>query len=86
MELFTGWLQSLLHQTFRFSEESLFSLGHYTVRFYNAVCRYIVLIVFILLLQDQLGDVLHWTRQATALLCGLIWGAIPLVGGFWFML
>ncbi|XP_019159628.1 PREDICTED: uncharacterized protein C20orf24 homolog [Ipomoea nil] len=36
--------------------------------------------------KDQLGDVLHWTRQATALLCGLIWGAIPLIGGFWFML
>lgn len=36
--------------------------------------------------KDQLGDVLHWTRQIMALVCGLIWGAIPLVGGFWFML
>ncbi|CAH9074894.1 unnamed protein product [Cuscuta europaea] len=36
--------------------------------------------------KDQLGDVLHWTRQAMALVCGLIWGGIPLVGGFWFML
>ncbi|KAL1544219.1 respirasome Complex Assembly Factor 1-like [Salvia divinorum] len=36
--------------------------------------------------KDQLGDVLHWTRQAFGLLCGLIWGAIPLVGGVWFLL
>ncbi|KAF3650496.1 hypothetical protein CQW23_15906 [Capsicum baccatum] len=36
--------------------------------------------------KDQLGDVLHWTRQLMALVCGLIWGAIPLVGGVWFML
>ncbi|CAN0854222.1 Respirasome Complex Assembly Factor 1 [Linum grandiflorum] len=33
--------------------------------------------------KDQLGDVLHWIRQVVALLCGLIWGAIPLVGGIW---
>lgn len=36
--------------------------------------------------QDQLGDVLHWIRQALALVCGLLWGAIPLVGGIWFLL
>lgn len=36
--------------------------------------------------KDQLGDVLHWARQLMALVCGLIWGAIPLVGGVWFML
>lgn len=36
--------------------------------------------------KDQLGDVLHWMRQAIALLCGLIWGAIPLVGGIWLIL
>ncbi|KAH0750075.1 hypothetical protein KY290_029307 [Solanum tuberosum] len=36
--------------------------------------------------KDQLGDVLHWTRQLMAVVCGLIWGAIPLVGGVWFML
>ncbi|KAH6765655.1 Rab5-interacting family protein, partial [Perilla frutescens var. hirtella] len=36
--------------------------------------------------KDQLGDVLHWIRQALGLLCGLIWGAIPLVGGIWFIL
>ncbi|KAL2898955.1 Uncharacterized protein RDABS01_024039 [Bienertia sinuspersici] len=36
--------------------------------------------------KDQLGDVLHWTRQVVALVCGLIWGAIPLVGGIWLIL
>ncbi|KAJ8452593.1 hypothetical protein Cgig2_004929 [Carnegiea gigantea] len=36
--------------------------------------------------KDQLGDVLHWIRQALALVCGLIWGAIPLVGGIWLIL
>ncbi|KAJ6315733.1 hypothetical protein OIU78_019076 [Salix suchowensis] len=30
--------------------------------------------------KDQLGDVLHWIRQFVALVCGLLWGAIPLVG------
>ncbi|XP_058199540.1 uncharacterized protein LOC131314719 [Rhododendron vialii] len=33
--------------------------------------------------KDQLGDVLHWIRQVVALVCGLLWGAIPLVGGIW---
>nr|XP_043635320.1 respirasome Complex Assembly Factor 1 [Erigeron canadensis] len=33
--------------------------------------------------KDQLGDVLHWIRQIVALICGLLWGAIPLVGGIW---
>ncbi|XP_038693216.1 respirasome Complex Assembly Factor 1-like [Tripterygium wilfordii] len=33
--------------------------------------------------KDQLGDVLHWIRQVVALLCGLLWGAIPLIGGIW---
>ncbi|KAI4334533.1 hypothetical protein L6164_019215 [Bauhinia variegata] len=36
--------------------------------------------------KDQLGDVLHWIRQALGLLFGLLWGAIPLVGGIWFIL
>nr|ACJ84168.1 unknown [Medicago truncatula] len=36
--------------------------------------------------KDQLGDVLHWIRQATGLVFGLLWGAFPVVGGFWFML
>ncbi|XP_021716129.1 uncharacterized protein C20orf24 homolog [Chenopodium quinoa] len=36
--------------------------------------------------KDQLGDVLHWTRQIVGLVCGLIWGAIPLVGGVWLIL
>ncbi|GFP89931.1 uncharacterized protein c20orf24 homolog [Phtheirospermum japonicum] len=36
--------------------------------------------------KDQLGDVLHWIRQALALVCGLLWGSIPLVGGIWFLL
>ncbi|XP_076930279.1 uncharacterized protein LOC143595004 [Bidens hawaiensis] len=33
--------------------------------------------------KDQLGAVLHWIRQIVALVCGLLWGAIPLVGGIW---
>lgn len=36
--------------------------------------------------KDQLGDVLHWIRQIVSLLCGLLWGAIPLVGGTWIIL
>ncbi|XP_050367972.1 uncharacterized protein LOC126786249 [Argentina anserina] len=36
--------------------------------------------------KDQLGDVLHWIRQGMALMCGLLWGAVPLVGGIWFVL
>ncbi|PPS06906.1 hypothetical protein GOBAR_AA13736 [Gossypium barbadense] len=32
---------------------------------------------------DQLGDVLHWIRQVVALFNGLLWGAIPVVGGIW---
>ncbi|CAI9108113.1 OLC1v1007637C1 [Oldenlandia corymbosa var. corymbosa] len=36
--------------------------------------------------KDQLGDVLHWIRQVVGLLCGLLWGAIPLVGGIWIIL
>ncbi|KAG9454704.1 hypothetical protein H6P81_007608 [Aristolochia fimbriata] len=33
--------------------------------------------------KDQLGDVLHWIRQFVAVVCGLLWGAIPLVGAIW---
>ncbi|XP_027347179.1 uncharacterized protein RAB5IF homolog isoform X2 [Abrus precatorius] len=36
--------------------------------------------------KDQLGDVLHWIRQVLGLVCGFLWGAIPLVGGIWFIL
>ncbi|XP_073037640.1 uncharacterized protein [Primulina eburnea] len=36
--------------------------------------------------KDQLADVLHWIRQALALIFGLLCGAIPLVGGIWFLL
>ncbi|KAK4254946.1 hypothetical protein QN277_008016 [Acacia crassicarpa] len=36
--------------------------------------------------KDQLGDVLHWIRQALGLVFGLLWGALPLVGGIWFIL
>ncbi|KAH9327736.1 hypothetical protein KI387_007914, partial [Taxus chinensis] len=36
-------------------------------------------------INDQLGDVLHWIRQAVALVCGLIWGVIPLVGAVWLL-
>ncbi|WOL01981.1 hypothetical protein Cni_G10700 [Canna indica] len=35
--------------------------------------------------KDNLGDVLHWTRQGLGLACGLLWGAIPLVGAFWIL-
>ncbi|KAJ8631740.1 hypothetical protein MRB53_025063 [Persea americana] len=33
--------------------------------------------------KDQLGDVLHWIRQVVAVICGLLWGAVPLVGAIW---
>ncbi|XP_058109620.1 uncharacterized protein LOC131252877 [Magnolia sinica] len=33
--------------------------------------------------KDQLGDALHWIRQVVALICGLLWGAVPLVGAMW---
>ncbi|XP_010521853.1 PREDICTED: uncharacterized protein C20orf24 homolog [Tarenaya hassleriana] len=36
--------------------------------------------------KDQLGDVLHWIRQVVGLVCGLLWGAMPLVGGLWILL
>ncbi|KGN47142.1 uncharacterized protein RAB5IF homolog [Cucumis sativus] len=36
--------------------------------------------------KDQLGDVLHWIRQAVAVILGLLWGSIPLVGGIWFLI
>ncbi|KAF8402929.1 hypothetical protein HHK36_011022 [Tetracentron sinense] len=36
--------------------------------------------------KDQLGDVLHWIRQVVALVCGLLWGAIPFVGAIWIVL
>ncbi|KAF8048739.1 hypothetical protein N665_2420s0001 [Sinapis alba] len=36
--------------------------------------------------KDQLGDVLHWIRQVVGLLCGLVWGSIPLVGVIWLLL
>ncbi|CAL9099471.1 Rab5-interacting protein (Rab5ip) [Musa troglodytarum] len=36
--------------------------------------------------KDQLGDVLHWIRQVLGLACGLLWGAIPLVGAIWIAL
>eukprot|EP00249_Psilotum_nudum_P011088 c22960_g2_i2 orf=423-899(+) len=36
--------------------------------------------------KEQLCDALHWIRQAIALFCGIMWGAIPLVGGFWLLL
>ncbi|KAK8925803.1 hypothetical protein KSP39_PZI019027 [Platanthera zijinensis] len=35
--------------------------------------------------KDQLGDALHWIRQVVGLVCGLIWGAIPLVGALWIL-
>ncbi|GJN36330.1 hypothetical protein PR202_gb25179 [Eleusine coracana subsp. coracana] len=36
--------------------------------------------------KDQLLDALHWIRQALGLLCGLLWGAVPLVGAVWIVL
>uniref|UniRef100_A0A453GWS9 Rab5-interacting protein n=1 Tax=Aegilops tauschii subsp. strangulata TaxID=200361 RepID=A0A453GWS9_AEGTS len=33
--------------------------------------------------KDQLLDAVHWIRQAVGLACGLLWGAVPLVGAFW---
>ncbi|KAH7672759.1 Rab5-interacting protein family protein [Dioscorea alata] len=36
--------------------------------------------------KDQLGDVLHWIRQVLGLVCGLLWGAVPLVGAVWIVL
>ncbi|CAM6103816.1 unnamed protein product [Calypogeia fissa] len=35
--------------------------------------------------RDQLGDVLHWLRQAIGLICGTIWGAVPLTGSLWLL-
>ncbi|KAK9126971.1 hypothetical protein Scep_015817 [Stephania cephalantha] len=36
--------------------------------------------------KDQLGDVLHWIRQALGIAFGLLWGAVPLVGAKWIVL
>ncbi|XP_042475166.1 respirasome Complex Assembly Factor 1-like [Macadamia integrifolia] len=33
--------------------------------------------------KDQLGDALHWIRQVVALVCGLLWGAVPFNGAIW---
>lgn len=38
------------------------------------------------LLQDQLLDAVHWIRQAVGLICGLLWGAVPVVGAVWIAL
>ncbi|XP_010256903.1 PREDICTED: uncharacterized protein C20orf24 homolog [Nelumbo nucifera] len=36
--------------------------------------------------KDQLGDALHWIRQVVALVCGLLWGAVPFVGAIWIVI
>ncbi|RLN30905.1 kinetochore protein Spc25-like isoform X1 [Panicum miliaceum] len=36
--------------------------------------------------KDQLLDAVHWIRQAVGLFCGLLWGAVPLVGAIWIAL
>ncbi|WVZ95818.1 hypothetical protein U9M48_041534 [Paspalum notatum var. saurae] len=36
--------------------------------------------------KDQLLDAVHWIRQAVGLICGLVWGAVPLVGAVWIAL
>jgi len=30
--------------------------------------------------KTELGDVIHWLRQALAIACGLIWGLVPITG------
>jgi hypothetical protein len=34
----------------------------------------------------QLLDAVHWIRQVVGLICGLLWGAAPLVGAVWIVL
>lgn len=36
--------------------------------------------------KEELYDVLHWIRQAIGLICGVVWGCIPLEGSFWIVL
>ncbi|XP_062208220.1 uncharacterized protein LOC133909696 [Phragmites australis] len=36
--------------------------------------------------KDQLLDAVHWIRQVLGLVCGLLWGAVPLVGAVWIAL
>ncbi|BBN15490.1 hypothetical protein MPTK1_6g20010 [Marchantia polymorpha subsp. ruderalis] len=36
--------------------------------------------------REQLGDVLHWIRQALGLFLGVIWGAVPVTGALWLIL
>ncbi|TVU18331.1 hypothetical protein EJB05_34421 [Eragrostis curvula] len=36
--------------------------------------------------KDQLLDAVHWIRQVLGLICGLLWGAVPLVGAVWIAL
>ncbi|XP_006653964.1 respirasome Complex Assembly Factor 1 [Oryza brachyantha] len=36
--------------------------------------------------KDQLLDAVHWIRQVLGLACGLLWGAVPLVGAVWIAL
>lgn len=36
--------------------------------------------------RDQLGDVLHWIRQAIAVVCGIMWGVVPVSGVLWIAL
>ncbi|GJN16594.1 hypothetical protein PR202_gb03597 [Eleusine coracana subsp. coracana] len=36
--------------------------------------------------KDQLLDAVHWIRQVLGLVCGLLWGTIPLAGAVWIAL
>ncbi|KAK6935834.1 ER membrane protein complex subunit 6-like [Dillenia turbinata] len=36
--------------------------------------------------KDELGDVLHWIRQIMGIIFGVLWGAIPVVGGLWILM
>jgi hypothetical protein len=50
------------------------------------ICLLLFAYFYVLDYQDQLGDVLHWVRQAIAVVCGIVWGAIPLTGVVWLIM
>lgn len=80
----------LLNQLSSFSSreihETSFSMDKCIIMNLVFYCLDSCLWVKIYLGQDQLGDVLHWIRQVVALVCGLLWGAIPVVGGLWIVM
>ncbi|KAF8086729.1 hypothetical protein N665_0614s0013 [Sinapis alba] len=72
----------------------VYGLLSWKVLNFELIRRYVVmkmLIFFFLKLlrkhwRFSWGDVLHWIRQVVGLLCGLVWGSIPLAGGIWLLL